>query len=79
MTNLVITDTIFKALGKPATLKTFVADRLGHDRRYSIDTAKVRALGWQPKYDFATAMGLTIDWYKQNEWWWRPLKQPATV
>jgi len=75
VTNLVITDTIFSYLKKPKSLITFVADRLGHDRRYSIETSKIRALGWEPRYDFETAMKLTIDWYIDNEWWWQPLKK----
>jgi len=75
VTNLVITDAILGSLEKPRSLIAFVADRLGHDRRYSVDIAKVQALGWKPMYDFETAMNLTIDWYKNNEWWWRPLKK----
>ncbi len=74
VTNLIITETIFDHLQKPKSLIEYVTDRLGHDRRYSIETSKVRALGWEPRYDFATAMGMTIDWYRGNEWWWRPLK-----
>lgn len=78
VTNLIITETILEHVGKTGSLMQFVADRLGHDRRYSIETSKVRALGWEPKYDFATAMGMTIDWYRSNEWWWRPLKTLST-
>jgi len=74
VTNLIITETILGHLKKPKSLIEFVPDRLGHDRRYSIETSKVRALGWEPHYDFATAMAMTIDWYRGNEWWWRPLK-----
>jgi len=53
----------------------FVKDRPGHDRRYALDWRKIkRQLGWQPKYDFDTWLEKTIKWYRQNDWWWRPLK-----
>jgi dTDP-glucose 4,6-dehydratase len=52
----------------------YVADRLGHDRRYSIDTGKVRGLGWEPRRQFAEALEETIVWYRDNRWWWEPLK-----
>jgi dTDP-glucose 4,6-dehydratase len=50
-----------------------VEDRLGHDRRYSIDTTKVRALGWSPRHDLDDALDLTVGWYRDNRWWWEPL------
>jgi dTDP-glucose 4,6-dehydratase len=53
----------------------FVADRPGHDLRYSVDTSKVRALGWKPQRTFEEALDATIAWYRENEWWWRPLKE----
>jgi dTDP-glucose 4,6-dehydratase len=53
----------------------FVADRPGHDLRYSVDTAKVRALGWKPQKSFEEALDATIAWYRANEAWWRPLKE----
>ena len=49
-------------------------DRLGHDRRYSIDTSKVRELGWAPQHDFETALDETVGWYHDNRAWWEPLK-----
>jgi dTDP-glucose 4,6-dehydratase len=52
-----------------------VADRLGHDRRYSIDTSKVRALGWKPVHDLDEALALTVDWYRANSGWWEPLRK----
>jgi len=52
-----------------------VADRPGHDLRYSVDTAKVRALGWTPDHSFDAALDATIAWYRTHEDWWRPLKQ----
>jgi dTDP-glucose 4,6-dehydratase len=53
----------------------YVEDRLGHDRRYSIATQKVEALGWAPTRDFREALAATIDWYRDHEWWWAPLKR----
>jgi dTDP-glucose 4,6-dehydratase len=53
----------------------FVADRPGHDKRYSVDTTKVRELGWKPEESFESALDATIEWYRQREDWWRPLKE----
>ncbi len=74
LTNIEITDIILKETHKPETLKQFVQDRLGHDRRYSLNCEKLSNIGWQPEYDFPQAMKFTIDWYKQNYEWWKPLK-----
>ena len=52
-----------------------MADRPGHDRRYSVDTAKLHALGWQPRIVFEQGLEDTVAWYRQNEWWWRPIKE----
>ncbi|MBN1348195.1 dTDP-glucose 4,6-dehydratase [candidate division KSB1 bacterium] len=73
-TNLFITDLILKHLEKSDELKTFVPDRLGHDRRYSVDCTKIRKLGWQPKYDFEDAIIETVLWYKRNADWWKQIK-----
>jgi dTDP-glucose 4,6-dehydratase len=73
-TNRDITDTILAALGKDETSIEYVEDRLGHDRRYSIETAKVNALGWRPGRTFEDAIAETIRWYLDNEWWWKPLR-----
>jgi dTDP-glucose 4,6-dehydratase len=72
--NLDVTRLILRLLGKPETLIRPVADRPGHDRRYALDSSRLKALGWQPGYDYETAMRLTVDWYRGNEWWWRPIK-----
>ncbi len=72
--NLEITGLILAALQKPRSLMTFVKDRLGHDRRYSLDTGKLAALGWRPKHDFTAALQFTIEWYVKNRWWWEKLK-----
>jgi dTDP-glucose 4,6-dehydratase len=52
-----------------------VLDRPGHDRRYSLDTSKLARLGWQPQVSFDTGLGDTVAWYRENEWWWRPIKE----
>lgn len=73
-TNLEITDFILDKLNKPQSLKTYVKDRLGHDRRYSVDCSKIARLGWQPQFTLESALEHTIDWYVQNRWWWEKLK-----
>lgn len=72
--NLQIARDIVRKLRKPDSLIQFVTDRPGHDRRYSLDAAKLAALGWRPNRDFPRALDATIDWYLQNESWWRKIK-----
>lgn len=74
--NKQLIQTILELMGKDPNDFEFVKDRPGHDLRYSIDASKIRSeLGWQPKYnDFKDGLSQTIDWYKQNETWWRPQK-----
>ncbi len=70
-----VTDAILAALGKPASLKTYVPDRPGHDRRYALDSAKIRAeLGWAPAVAFEDGIAETIRWYRDNPGWWRRVK-----
>lgn len=71
---IVLARAILGRLGKPESLMQHVPDRPGHDRRYSLDCSKLRALGWAPVHTFETALAATVDWYVQNEAWWRPLK-----
>jgi len=73
ITNLDLTHRILALLKLPATMIRSVTDRLGHDRRYALDTRKLRLLGWRPRANISTALGETVDWYRENEWWWRPL------
>jgi len=73
-TNLEITKSILKALGRDEKMIQYVKDRPGHDRRYALDSAKIRTLGWKPQYKFPEAMKLTIEWYKNNENWWKKIK-----
>jgi dTDP-glucose 4,6-dehydratase len=52
-----------------------VPDRPGHDRRYCLDTTKLEALGWRPRVSFESGLAETVQWYRDNEWWWRPIKE----
>jgi dTDP-glucose 4,6-dehydratase len=72
-TNLEITHLILKELKKPDSLIQFVTDRPGHDFRYSSDFEKTKKLGWKQNYSFESAMKITINWYREYEWWWKPL------
>lgn len=76
--NIDVTREILKILGKSESLIEFVKDRPGHDRRYAIDFSKIKKeLGWTPKHKFEEGLKETIEWYQENEWWWRPLKEKA--
>lgn len=75
--NLQVAEKILKIFGKSSKIR-HVKDRPGHDRRYTIDWSKTKVeLGWSPKHNFDTWLGKTVEWYRQNEWWWRPLKAKA--
>jgi len=78
--NIEITRIILEKLNKPQALITYVKDRLGHDRRYSIDSSKTMQLGWSPtlSQNFSSILKQTIDWYVSNEWWWKPLIRKTT-
>jgi dTDP-glucose 4,6-dehydratase len=75
-----ITDHVLRLLGKPESLKTYVEDRPGHDRRYLLNSGKIRReLGWEPEVGFDEGMRQTIAWYQANEDWWRPLQQRLAI
>ncbi|MGF1549987.1 MAG: dTDP-glucose 4,6-dehydratase [Sphingomonadaceae bacterium] len=84
-TNLQVVEAICDALDERRPLQdgesrraliTFVEDRPGHDRRYAIDPSKIeRELGWRAEESFASGLAKTIDWYLDNEWWWRPIRE----
>ncbi|MDQ2865165.1 MAG: dTDP-glucose 4,6-dehydratase [Candidatus Eremiobacteraeota bacterium] len=77
-TNLHITELLIEGCGRSMeTHVQHVDDRPGHDRRYAVDTAKARALGWSPRTRFEDGLHSTIAWYRANEAWWRPLKSGA--
>jgi dTDP-glucose 4,6-dehydratase len=72
--NVDLTRRILQLVGKPESLITPVADRPGHDRRYSLDTSKLQSLGWRPQVAFDQGLADTVGWYRDNEAWWRPIK-----
>ena len=72
--NLEIVHQVLQLLEKPKSLIQFVKDRPGHDRRYSVDCSKLRALGWEPARNFEEGLAETVRWYVEHEGWWRPLK-----
>ena len=72
--NVDLTHRILELVGKPASLIKPVADRPGHDRRYSLDTTKLESLGWTPRERFEAGLAKTVQWYRENERWWRPIK-----
>jgi dTDP-glucose 4,6-dehydratase len=75
VSNLQVVEQIINLMGKSTDLISFVKDRAGHDRRYSVNWQKIQhELGWQPSVSFEEGLKKTIDWYTNNEAWWRPLK-----
>ncbi len=75
--NIDVIHTILDLLDRPHSLVQFVPDRPGHDVRYSLDSAKLAALGWRPSQSFDEALDMTVRWYRENEAWWRTLKDSA--
>ncbi len=65
---------ILELLEKPRSLMRLIADRPGHDYRYSLDSSRLESLGWQPRYAFAEALAATVNWYVENQEWWQPIK-----
>jgi dTDP-glucose 4,6-dehydratase len=75
ITNRELTSIILKQMGKDQSYIVYVSDRLGHDLRYSVDYSKIsKELNYKPEIDFELGISMTIDWYRNNEEWWRPLK-----
>ncbi|MGX4668284.1 dTDP-glucose 4,6-dehydratase [Cerasibacillus sp. JNUCC 74] len=72
-TNLEVVRTIIKTLGKSEELIEFVKDRLGHDKRYAIDPSKLEKLGWKPTFTFDTGIVHTVQWYIDNQQWWKQI------
>ncbi|MGH7320629.1 MAG: dTDP-glucose 4,6-dehydratase [Candidatus Rokuibacteriota bacterium] len=72
--NIALTRRILAFLEKPESLIRPATDRPGHDRRYAVDTTRLRALGWAPAHAFDAALAATVTWYRTHEAWWRPLK-----
>ncbi|MCL6092186.1 MAG: dTDP-glucose 4,6-dehydratase [Actinobacteria bacterium] len=74
MPNRFLVDKLLALAGAGPERVDYVTDRLGHDRRYSVDSSKVAALGWEPAHNLDEALELTFAWYRDNRWWWEPLK-----
>jgi dTDP-glucose 4,6-dehydratase len=79
LTNRALADRLLALAGARPEMIEYVPDRLGHDRRYAVDSSKVRALGWAPSSSLDEALDLTFNWYRDNRWWWEPLKARAGV
>jgi dTDP-glucose 4,6-dehydratase len=75
-----LADLVLELMGKPDSLKTIVPDRPGHDRRYLLDSSKLRTeLGWEPEIAFEDGLRATAEWYAANRAWWEPLREQAPV
>jgi dTDP-glucose 4,6-dehydratase len=72
--NLEVVKRIIELTGAEESLLTYVTDRPGHDRRYSLGSEKVRALGWAPQVHFAEGLERTVRWYQDNRWWWESIR-----
>ena len=72
--NLHVIGRVLELTGRDASLIEHVTDRPGHDRRYSLSSDRVRELGWEPQTRFAEGLERTVDWYRDNEWWWEPIR-----
>ncbi len=78
LANRELTDRLLALCGRDDSFIRHVSDRLGHDRRYSVDATKIGELGWSPARELDEALAATVDWYRENRWWWEPLKKAAT-
>ena len=72
--NIDVIKLLLQLMGKPETLIKYVRDREGHDRRYAMNADKAKALGWERRHTFENGLTQTIQWFKDNEWWWRKIK-----
>jgi dTDP-glucose 4,6-dehydratase len=75
--NLVVVKRILELTGAEESLLEYVTDRPGHDRRYSLSSEKLRGLGWAARTRFEEGLALTVDWYRENTWWWEPIRSGA--
>ena len=79
LSNLDLTNNILSVMDKGIDSIEHVKDRPGHDRRYALDSSKIERLGWSPAEDFETNILKTVTWYKENEAWWKPLREKAEI
>jgi dTDP-glucose 4,6-dehydratase len=75
--NLEVVKRILELCGADDSLIEFVTDRPGHDRRYSLSSEKLRTLGWEPRMGFEEGLAVTVRWYRENAWWWQPIRSGA--
>jgi dTDP-glucose 4,6-dehydratase len=75
--NLEVVTRILELCGADRSLIEFVTDRPGHDRRYSLSCERLKALGWEARTRFADGLGQTVQWYRDNAWWWEPIRSGA--
>ncbi len=75
ISGLEVADAVLELCGKPASLKHFVNDRPGHDYRYALDATRIRSAGWRAEIGFREGLRRTVDWYRNNEGWWRRRKE----
>jgi dTDP-glucose 4,6-dehydratase len=74
LANIEVVRMILQLCGREESLIEHVADRPGHDRRYSLSSARARSLGWEPEVEFANGLRRTVEWYRDNAWWWEPIR-----
>ena len=72
--NIDVVRKILELTGRDESLIEHVKDRLGHDRRYSLASEKTIGLGWKPRIRFDEGIAQTVDWYRDNPWWWEPIR-----
>jgi dTDP-glucose 4,6-dehydratase len=75
--NILVVRRILELCGRDDSLIEYVTDRPGHDRRYSLASEKVRALGWSAATRFEQGLERTVGWYRDNAWWWEPIRSGA--
>jgi dTDP-glucose 4,6-dehydratase len=75
--NMVVVKRILALTDQDESLIEYVTDRPGHDRRYSLSSAKLRGLGWEPRVRFEEGLARTVAWYRENAWWWEPVRSGA--
>jgi dTDP-glucose 4,6-dehydratase len=78
-TNFEVTKKLLELMDLNEEMIEYVEHRLGHDFRYAIDDSKLKDLGWEPEYDFDQGIEETLRWFKENEWWWKPLKEGRPI
>jgi dTDP-glucose 4,6-dehydratase len=76
--NIDLTRSLLEMMGADESAIKYVTDRPGHDRRYAVDSSKIRALGWAPRHTLEERLADTVEWYRQHEDWWRPLKAQSS-